>query len=70
MATIDETIKANRNVAKYEELIRKTGAIESQVLEWIVEAASFHAEVEEGDKQIVLDLRADLISRLRAAMSI
>ena len=70
MALLDETRKANNNVSRYDELTRKIGAIESQVVAWMAEATQLHTDVDTGDKSKILQLRADLITRLQTAVAI
>jgi len=70
MALMADTRKENKNVATQDNLIRKVNTIEDMVIDWMEVLAELHASVDDGDKSEVLALRASLISKLTAAVSI
>lgn len=69
MTALADTRKANNNVAIQDDLTRKIGIIESQVIAWIATAATLHSDVDSGDKAEILAMKADLISRLQTVLS-
>jgi len=70
MALLADTRKANNNVARQDDLNRRIGTIESQVLAWMAEATQLHTDVDAGDKAEVLAMRDDLIAKLTASVVI
>lgn len=67
MTLLADTRTANNNVALQDELTRKIGNIESQVVAWMAEATTLHGAVDAADKAEILAMRADLVDKLTAA---
>jgi len=70
MALLNDTRTANNNVASQDDLQRRIGTIESQVLAWMAQAITLHSDVDAGDKAEILAMRDDLVARLTAATAI
>ena len=70
MTLLADTRTANNNVAAQDELTRKIGTIESQVVAWMAEAVTLHASVDAADQAEILAMRDDLVSRLTVATTI
>lgn len=56
------------NLAMEDDLIRKKAQLVSQATAWIGSATTLYNNVEAGDQQQVLDLKAALISELSAVL--
>ncbi len=65
-----ETALARDNLSNKENLERKIGRLESEVIAWIAEATTLHANVDPADQATIVALRDDLKSRLAAAVVI
>ena len=70
MTLLADTRTANNNVSAQDELTRKIGTIESQVVAWMAEATALHASVDAADQAEILAMRDDLVSRLTVATTI
>lgn len=67
MALLSETRAAINNVSRHDELLRRIGTIEAQVVAWLAEANALAAAVDELDKKTIMDMIKDLDDRLTAA---
>ncbi len=63
-----ETALARDNLATKENLERKMGRLESEVVAWIAEATTLYGNVEAEDQATIVALRDDLKARLTAAI--
>ena len=68
--TLAEAQKARDNLAQRDSLTQKMNSIEAQTITWMNEATALHGSVVEEDKQSILDLRQQLITKLQAALAV
>ena len=64
-----ETALARDNLSTKENLERKIGRLESEVVAWIAEATTLYDNVDPADQATIVALRDDLKSRLAAAIA-
>ena len=70
MTLLADTRTANDNVATQDDLTRKIGTIESEVVAWMATATTLHGAVDAADKAEILAMRDDLVARLTTAVAI
>ena len=70
MTLLADTRAAINNVATQDDLTRKIGTIESQVVAWMATATTLHGNVDTADRAEILAMRDDLVARLTAAVAI
>ena len=64
-----ETALARDNLSIKENLERKIGRLESEVIAWIAEATTLYGNVDPEDQDTIVTLRDDLKTRLAAAIA-
>jgi len=64
-----ETALARDNLSTKENLERKMGRLESEVVAWIAEATTLYGNVEPEDQATIIALRDELKTKLAAAIA-
>jgi hypothetical protein len=69
MALLADIRKGMNDVSRQDDLARKVGSIEAQVVVWIAEAQALYESVDAADRPEIAAMRQDLKASLAAAIA-